>query len=244
MRLSNLSQPRSLFIYGSRSFWKGLEADPRLHCESKVFAWVPLWREPKGDWVFGPYRTGILIIKIAFATLYPEGITHPSEQILCKLLPLAKTKSSDVAVAFPPWLHFQCTEGPVLQAVVCSLTFQVQSFTSSFEYQLSHHQKGTIMLNLLYILRMNFFFSTVIMRKKGATWGQISMSCRMTSGLSPIFWYPGLTYGCLLPMGLFYCQVDFCHKKVVLLDIENSENGKAGSLGSRKASPIELNIFQ
>lgn len=69
-----------------------------------------------------------------FATLYPEGITHPSEQIRCKLFPLSTTKSPDVAFAFLHWLHFQWVEGPVLQAVVYSLQFQVKSSTSCLEY--------------------------------------------------------------------------------------------------------------
>lgn len=48
----------------------------------------------------------------------------------------------------------------------------------------------------------------------------------------------------LCPLTLSYCQGDLCHREVVLLGIENSENGKAGSLGSRRTFLIWLSISQ
>ena len=84
------------------------------------------------------------------------------------------------------------------------------------------------------IISIKFFFSTVIIRRKGATWGQICMGFMMTNGLSPI--------SCLLPPS--YCQADWCQKEVVLFATERSENRKAGSLGSRRASPIWLTVSQ
>lgn len=101
-----------------------------------------------------------------------------------------------------PGYTFSGSRGSVPQMpVVYSLKLQVKAL-ALIDISFLLTKKGIIISNLLKILRINFFFffSTVIIRRK---WAQISKSCRMTNEWNPISWYPGLTYGCFLPIGTF-----------------------------------------
>lgn len=61
----------------------------------------------------------------------------------------------------------------------------------------------------------------------------------MANGLSPIFFgAQDLFMAAFCLWTLSYCLVGLCQKKMALLDIENAENGEAGSLGSGNISKM------